>query len=95
MSRASDGILAAVLAAFCCSTAVAVVYTTHLSRQAYAEIGRSRQALDDIQVQLSRLQIEESTFSGHDRIERTARESLGMRLPGLEESIMIERQANP
>ena len=84
-------ILAALLAALCTSSAVAVVYAQHLSRQSYAEISANRRAIDELDVQWSRLQIEQSTFSSHERIERTARESLGMRLPGLEGSVMIVR----
>lgn len=81
--------VAALLAALCCSSALAVVYSTHLSREAYASNSRVRSAIDEIEVQWSRLQIEASTFSGHERIERTARESLGMQLPALADSAMI------
>ena len=88
----ASGMLAALLAALCCSSAVAVVYTKHLSRQAYAELSADRAVIDELDVQWSRLQIEESTFAGHGRIERIARESLGMRLPGLEGSLMIARR---
>ena len=87
----ASSLLAALLAALCCSSAVAVVYSQHLSRQSYAEIGANRRALDALDVQWSRLQIEQSTFSGHERIERLAREALGMRLPGPEGSLMIVR----
>ena len=87
----ASAFLAAALAALCASSAVAVVYAQHLARQSYAEIGANRRALDELDVQWSRLQIEQSTFSGHERIERTAREALDMRLPGPEGSIMIVR----
>jgi len=84
-----DSIVAALLGALCCSSALAVVYSTHLSREAYAENSRVRSAIDEIEVQWSRLQIEASTFSGHERIERTARESLGRQLPGFADWAMI------
>ena len=88
----AHSLLAVLLAALCSSSAVAIVYTQHLSRQSYAEIGADRRALDEIDVRWSRLQIEESTFSGHGRIERLARESLDMRLPDPEDSVMITRR---
>jgi len=42
-------------------------------------------------VQWNQLQIEEGTFSGHARVERTAQDRLGMVIPELEETIMIIR----
>ena len=88
----AQALLAVLLAALCSSSAVAVAYAQHLSRQSYADIGGDRRAREELDVQWSRLQIEESTFSGHGRIERLARESLGMRLPDPEESVMITRR---
>lgn len=80
------------LAAVNVCSAVAVVYTKHLSRQRYAEISESQQVIDELAVQWSQLQIEESTFSEHGLVERTARDRLGMVLPGHKGSIMISRQ---
>lgn len=80
-----------VLAAFCFCSALAVVFTKHLTREAYAEISRNRALIGELNVQWSQLQIEESTFSSYDRVERQARESLNMGFPGLEGSVMIVR----
>jgi len=80
-----------VLATLCFCTALGVVFTTHLSREAHAEIGRNRSVIDELDVQWSQLQIEESTFSEHGLVERQARERLDMIFPGLEGSVMIVR----
>lgn len=80
------------LAAINVCSAVVVVYTKHLSRQRYAQISDLQQTIDDLDVQWSQLQIEESTFSEHGLVERTARDRLGMVLPGHKGSIMITRQ---
>lgn len=80
------------LAALNVCSAVAVVYSKHLSRQRYAEISHSQQVIDELDVQWSQLQIEESTFSEHGRVARTARDRLGMVLPGHKGTIMITRQ---
>lgn len=80
-----------VLAALCFCTALGVVFTTHLSREAHAEIGRNRSVIDELDVQWSQLQIEESTFSEHGLVERQARERIDMVFPGLEGSVMIVR----
>lgn len=80
MSKLSFVLIA--LAAINVCTAVAVIYTKHLSRQRYAQISQSQQVIDELDVQWSQLQIEESTFSEHGLVDRTARDRLGMVLPG-------------
>ncbi len=90
MNRLSLALVA--LAAINVCTAVAVVYTKHLSRQRYAELSQIQQTIDELDVQWSQLQIEESTFSEHGLVDRTARDRLGMVLPGHKGTIMIARQ---
>jgi len=72
MNRLSIALI--VLAAINVCSAVAVVYTKHLSRQRYMEISRSQQIIDELDVQWSQLQIEESTFSEHGLVEGVAQE---------------------
>lgn len=79
------------MAAICFCSALAVVFTKHLSRQAYSELSINQSTIDALDVQWSQLKIEESTFSEHGLIERAARERLGMVFPGLEASVMIVR----
>lgn len=86
--------LALFLALLCGFSAVAVVYSKHLSREAYAGISRYQRQIDGLDVQWSQLQLEESTFSEHGRVERAAQKSLGMSLPGLEGSVMIVRKGS-
>ncbi len=81
------------VAALCFCSALAVAYSMHLSRAAYAELSQYQQTLDALDVQWSQLQIEESTFSGHALIEATAADRLNMSFPGLEGSVMIVRKA--
>jgi cell division protein FtsL len=79
------------LAALCFCTALAVVFSKHLSRQAYAEISVYQRTIDALDMQWSQLKIEESTFSEHSLIEQKARNQLGMKFPGLEGSVMVVR----
>lgn len=90
MSRLSFVLVA--LAALNVCSAVAVVYTKHLSRQSYTEISQSQQIIDELDVQWSQLQIEESTFSEHGLVARTATDRLEMVLPGHKGIVMISRQ---
>ncbi|MEE9332619.1 MAG: cell division protein FtsL [Granulosicoccaceae bacterium] len=83
-------IVAALAAANFC-TAVAVVYSKHLSRRATTDISRNQYQIDELDVQWSQLQIEEGTFSEHGLVERTARDRLGMVLPGLDDSKILVR----
>jgi len=80
-----------VLAALCFCSSLGVVFTKHLSREAYAEISSNRLLIDELDLQWSQLQIEESTFSDFGLIERQASERLGMVFPGLEGSVMVVR----
>lgn len=89
MSRTIMASLA--LAALCFCSALAVVFSKHLTREAYAEISENRTLINELDVQWSQLQIEESTFSAYGLIERQARERLKMSFPGLEGSVMIVR----
>ncbi len=80
------------LTALCFCSALGVVFTTYLTREAHAEISSNRAIIDEIDVQWSQLQIEESTFSQLGLIERDAKERLDMVYPGLEGSVMIVRK---
>ena len=83
--------LSAVIATFCFCTAIAVAYSKHLSVQAYVELSRNQRTINALDVQWSQLQIEESTFSEHGLVERTATDRLGMMFPGLDGSVLIAR----
>ena len=84
-------VLSLMLAGLAACSAVAVAYSQHLSRAAWADISTSQASIDELDVQWSQLQIEQSTFSGHGRIERAARDRLGMVYPSLKSSRMIVR----
>lgn len=84
-------VMSGIAAALCFCTAIAVAYSKHLSRQAYVELSRNQRTINALDVQWSQLQIEESTFSEHGLVERTASERLGMVYPGLDGSVMIVR----
>lgn len=83
--------MSALVAGACFCSAIAVVYSKHLSIQAYVELSRNNRTINALDVQWSQLQIEESTFSEHGLVERTATNRLGMVFPGLDGSVMIAR----
>lgn len=68
-----------------------VVYTKHLSRLKYVELSQHQAKIDELDVEWSRLQIEESTFSQHALVEKIASERIDMVFPQLSETVMIQR----
>lgn len=92
MRAVAPVLLAAALTAACACSAFAVVYVTHLAREAHARIGADRRAIEALDAGWSRLQIERATVADYARVERTARTALDMRLPGPEDSVLIVRR---
>lgn len=79
------------LAALCFCSAMLVLYSKYLSTQAYIRVSENQKLIDELDVQWSQLQIEESTFSEHGRVERAARDKLDMTYPALDGTVMIVR----
>jgi len=84
-------VLVAVLAGVNVCSAIAVIYLKHLGRLSHIEISEQQAVIDELDVEWSRLQIEESTFSEHALVERIASERLDMAFPDLAETVMITR----
>ena len=76
-----------VLLALVVASALGVVYTKYRSRMLFAEVQRLEQELEGYELELGQLQLERNTWAEHGRIERLARNRLGMVLP-LRESII-------
>lgn len=62
-------------------TAVAAVYAKHHSRTLFVELSRLNAERDALNTEWGRLQLEQSTWATHGRIEQIARDRLGMVLP--------------
>jgi len=75
--RATTGLLAALVLI----SALGAVYVKHQSRRLFTELQSLHSMRDELDVDWWRLQLEESYWSTHARIDLEARESLGMRIP--------------
>ena len=75
-------------------SAIGVVYAKHTSRQLFVEHEVLRKKLDHFEVNWGRLQLEQSTWAAHSRIERVARKRLNMRMVDAGEVIVINLQPN-
>jgi cell division protein FtsL len=80
-----------VLAALVIASAIACVYARHESRNQFSQLQSLIAQRDALEVDWGRLQIEQSTWSTHSRVERLARKKMQMRNPAPGE-ILVVRQ---
>ncbi|WP_428622064.1 cell division protein FtsL, partial [Sedimenticola sp.] len=69
------------LAALVFATALAVVFSTHTSRKLFVEMEELLKIRDDLNAEWGRLQLEQSTWATHGRIEQAASDKLDMVIP--------------
>ena len=72
-------------------TAIACVYARHESRSQFTQLQSLIMQRDSLEVDWGRLQIEQSTWSGHSRVEQLARNKMGMRDPAPEEIMVVQQ----
>ncbi|MBK1692710.1 cell division protein FtsL [Ectothiorhodospira mobilis] len=71
------------------SSALGVVYTRHQSRVLFMGLQQALERRDALNVEWGRLQLEQSTWATHGRIEREARERLDMRMPDARSTVIL------
>ena len=84
-------LLALVFAVVCVVSALALVYTKHESRKLFIELERLTAVRDELNIEWGRLQIEQSTWATHARIEQVATQELALSRPAPEEIYVIEK----
>lgn len=85
-------LLVLVFAVVCVVSAMALVYTKHEARKLFIELEQLTAARDELNIEWGRLQIEQSTWATHARIERVAAEELALSRPLPGEIFVIERR---
>jgi cell division protein FtsL len=68
---------------------IAVVYARQQHRQAYVELTRLQKQRDEINIEFSRLQLEQATWAETNRIEQVATERLGMQFPEAADVVVL------
>jgi cell division protein FtsL len=63
------------------ASALGVVYSKHQSRKLFVQLQQLQRQRDEMDVYWSRLQLEQSTYATHGRIEEYARNELNMMTP--------------
>ena len=87
-------LLALVLAIVGVVSAMALVYTRHESRKLFVELEQLTAERDRLNIEWGQLQIEQSTWATHARIEKVATEELSLSRPATTEIFVIERPAS-
>lgn len=85
MIRADAFLLSIALA-----SALGVVASQHQSRQLFSELEREQGRARELEVEWGQLQLEQSTWAAHARVESVAREQLGMRPPEPGKVVVME-----
>ena len=85
-------ILVFVFAVVCVLSAIALVYTKHESRKLFIELEELTHERDELNIEWGQLQIEQSTWATHARIEQVASDDLALVRPTAKEIVVIERQ---
>ena len=84
-------LLLLVFAIVCVISAIALVYTKHESRNLFIELEQLTTERDQLNIEWGQLQIEQSTWATHARIERVALQELALTRPKSTEIYLIER----
>ncbi len=72
------------------ASALVLVEAKHAARKLFAELQQLEAERDQLDIDWGRLQIEQSTWATHGRVERLAREKLDMRLAEPEEIVIVQ-----
>ena len=77
------------LVVFVVGSALVVVYAKHESRKLFSELQNLKREQDRMDVEWGMLQLEQSAWATHGRIEKIARKRLGMQMPSSDEVVII------
>jgi cell division protein FtsL len=61
--------------------ALSVVASNHRARRLFTELEQEQNRMRDLEVEWGQLQLEQSTWAAHARVEKIARGKLGMKPP--------------
>lgn len=90
-TEAKPLLLIAVLVAVCVLSALALIFTKHESRKLFIELEELTAERDALNIEWGQLQIEQSTWAMHGRIERVAVQEMSLMRPESGEIYVIER----
>ncbi len=83
-------IVVALLFSMVLGSAILLVYSKHQSRKIFVELQQLNYQVDALNTEWSQLQLEQSAWSGHGRIERIARNRLSMVMPESADVVFVK-----
>jgi cell division protein FtsL len=84
--------LDALLVALVVASALGVVAAQHQARKLFSALEREQTRAHGLEVEWGQLQLEQSTWAAHGRVEKLARERLGLRPPVQGQVVVLEAQ---
>ncbi len=72
------------------ATATGVVYSKYATRKHFVVLQMLRAERDAMEVEWGRLQLEQSTWATHARVEKIARQRLKMHIPTADEVVVVK-----
>ena len=82
-------LLLVILLAATIASAIGVVFMRHRHRQTFVELSRAERARDELNIEFGRLQLEQATLAEANRVDRIAREKLGMKFPEAADIVVV------
>ncbi len=73
------------------ASAILLIYSKHQSRKFFVELQQLNHEVDALNTEWSQLQLEQSAWSGHGRIERVARNRLSMVIPDSADVVFVKQ----
>jgi len=83
-------LIATILFVAVMATAIGLVYSKHKTRKLFVELQGLNKEVVSLNTEWGRLQLEQSAWSDHGRIEQIARQRLGMVIPEAEQLAFIK-----
>ena len=87
MNLARINLLLLLVAVVC---ALSVVSSNHRARKLFTELEATQKHMRDLEVEWGQLQLEQSTVAAHVRVEKLARDRLGMKVPAPGQIVAID-----
>jgi len=71
--------------------AIGAVNSNHRARKLFVELEREQARMKELDVEWNQLQLEQSTWASHARVEKIARDKLGMKTPAPGQIVSVEK----
>lgn len=82
-------LVTALMALLLFASSLGVVFSTHQARRQFVELQGLQQVRDELNTQWGRLQLEQSTWATHGRIEKIANNQLEMEIPSAGSVVIV------